>query len=145
MEPRRRKKRERGDECVGLESHATLAQDSSISEGQYSDASDPSTASPWTKSVLVRVKPSMDQTMQDLRYTFVRLPSLDVASCVATICTKLGISFTRGMPVTWVDSKTLLRGPLNCTFLQDMPDMQDFVVTLIDVGNNGDVGLLLEM
>lgn len=148
VEPRRETKYHRSDSHIPSrtqsKSHSMLIQSSSDA-GQCYDTRERPTATPWSKAVLVRIKPRADQTGQDTRYTYVSLPSLDVGSCVAAICTKLGIRFSTGMPVSWVDSKTLLRGPLNHAFLRDMPDRQDFVVTFVDVGNNRDVGLLLEM
>lgn len=93
----------------------------------------------------VRVKSGTDQIAHELRYTFVRLPSADVDTCIAAICNEFGVVFTAGTPVSWVDSKTLLRGPLNHAFLQSIPAMQDFGTSLVDIGNHGDVGLLLEM
>jgi hypothetical protein len=97
----------------------------------------------WAKSVIVRLQPSADQVVPELLYTFVKLPAPDVDRCTAAICTKLNIPFTRGMPVSWVDSKTSLQGPFDHAFLRDMPDMQDFVIGVIKMGMNEDIGLLL--
>lgn len=152
-EPRRPKRHKSGDDQK--RAHARRRSDTISAEAAFKvrskqsdevgDTGDDSAAPSWTKSVLVRTKPSITQAERDARYTFVRLPSPDVGSCVAAICTKLGIEFKPGMPTSWFDSKTSLRGPLNYTFFQDMADRQDFVITLVDIGNNGDVGLLLEM
>lgn len=99
----------------------------------------------WAKSVLVRLQPRPDEAVQDLRYTFVKLPGPDIESCAAAICAKIGIQYNAGMPISWADSKTSLRGPFDHAFLQNMPDMQDFVITVQTMGRNGNVGLLLEM
>lgn len=104
-----------------------------------------SVALPWGKSVLVRLQPAPEQTLKDLRYTLVKLPALDVASCTAAICAKMDIPFVKGMSVSWLDSKTSLRGPFDHAFLRSMIDMQDFVISVTTMGTDGDVGLLMEM
>lgn len=102
------------------------------------------TASRWKKSMIVRLSPWHDQQARDTRYTYIKLPAPDVNSCAAAVCAKMGIPYTRGMPMSWVDSKTSLHGPFNYTFLQNMSDMQDFVLTIVQLGVNGDIGLLFE-
>lgn len=104
-----------------------------------------SAASPWAKSVIMRLQPSPEHVVRDLLYTFVKLPALDVDRCVAAICTKMDIPFVKGMSVSWVDSKTLLRGPFDHAFLRSIPDMQDFVISITKMGGDGNTGILLEM
>lgn len=95
--------------------------------------------------MIVRLRPRPNQVNQDLRYTLVKLPAPDVESFAAAICAKMDISFTKGMSISWVDSKTSLQGPIDQAFLQNMSDMQDFVITVQTTGEDGNVRLLLEV
>lgn len=101
--------------------------------------------SDWMKSVLVRPQPRANEVVSQLLYTFVKLPGPNVESCVAAICAKMDIPFTVGMPVSWLDSKTQLRGPFDHAFLQNIPNMQDFVIDVISMGVSGGIGITLEM
>lgn len=108
---------------------------------EHSHSVDP----PWDKSVLIRLQLAPEQAIEDIRHTFVKLPALDADSCAAAICAKMDISFTKGMSVSWVDSKTSLRGPFDHAFLRSMSDMQDFVISITRMGVDGNIGILLEM
>lgn len=109
------------------------------------DKNVPTTVPTWPRSILVRIKHSTIQPKQDLRYTLVRLPSCDVSSCIAAICSKMKLTYTIGMSISWVDSKTMLRGPFDQDFIQNIPDMQDFVIDILETDFSGCSELLLEM
>lgn len=99
----------------------------------------------WPRHILVRAKILPHEATTEYRYFMVMLHSPDVQLCAQAICQKLGIDSTGYKTMRWTNKRSCSWGVVDSTFLVGLDEMQDFVVDVVGVGNNGYVELLLEM